>query len=103
MSSTHDIFLRAYVLPVNPKKKRKRPAKQENESKWPSHALIFDTETQISADQSLTFGVYRLCELLDGEYRIWQEGIFYADDLPPRDLNVLKAYQETAIQDVPSF
>jgi len=103
MSSAPDIFLRAYVLPVNPKKKRKRPTKQENDSKWPTQALVFDTETRITADQSLTFGVYRLCELIDGEYLLWQEGIFYADDLPARELKVLRAYQETAIQDVPTF
>jgi hypothetical protein len=44
-------------------------------SKWPQQALVFDTETRITADQSLTFGVYRLCE-------VTQEGILYADYLP---------------------
>src|SRR5256885_12956435 len=44
-------------------------------SKWPRYALIFDTETRITADQSLTFGVFRLCELKDGKYRVMKEGL----------------------------
>ena len=31
--------------------------------KWPDHTLVFDAETRITPDQSLTFGVYRLCTL----------------------------------------
>src|SRR5580698_2067876 len=105
MAENHDIFLRAYVIPVNPKRKRKRkpPYWREKESKWPPQALVIDTETRITADQSLTFGVYRLCELIGNEYTLIQEGIFYADDLPARDRRVLDKYEATAIQDVPSF
>jgi hypothetical protein len=105
MAENHDIFLRAYVIPVNPKRKRKRkpPDWREKESKWPPQALVIDTETRITADQSLTFGVYRLCELVSNEYTLIQEGIFYADDLPARDRRVLDKYEATAIQDVPSF
>jgi hypothetical protein len=103
MAETHDIFLRAHVVPVNPKHKRSRPSTLDTDSKWPPHALIFDTETRTTADQSLTFGVYRLCELKDGEYSLAQEGIFYADNLPGKDRRVLEKYEQTAIQDVPCF
>jgi len=105
MAENHDIFLRAYVIPVNPKRTRKSKTLhwQESDSKWPAQALVFDTETRISADQALTFGVYCLCELVGNEYMLFQEGIFYADGLPAKDRKVLEEYQATAIQDVPSF
>src|SRR6266851_1584429 len=45
--------------------------------KWAEHALVFDTETRITADQSLTFGVYRLCTLREGRYMVEEEGLFY--------------------------
>ena len=50
--------------------------------KWPKEALIFDTESRITPDQSLTFGVYRRCELVNDNYDVKEEGLFYADDLP---------------------
>jgi hypothetical protein len=105
MAENHDIFLRAYAFPVNPKRKRKRTISnwQENTSKWPAQALVIDTETRITADQSLTFGIYRLCELVGDEYILIQEGLFYADALPARERRVLETYQGTAIQGVPSF
>ena len=103
MPPVHDIFLRAYAVRADHKKERKSAPRKENDPKWPEQALVFDTETRITADQSLTFGVYRLCDLVDGEYKLAQEGIFYADDLPARDFEVLESYQRTAIQDVRSF
>ncbi len=103
MTLVHDIFLRAYAVRADRKKKRKRTSKKQHDPKWPEQALVFDTETRIAADQSLTFGVYRLCELVGGEYKLAQEGIFYADDLPARERTVLTTYQRTAIQDIPSF
>jgi len=103
MVEKHDIFLRAYAVRADRKKQHKRPPKKDQERKWPEQALVFDTETRITADQSLTFGVYRLCELAGSEYRITQEGIFYADDLPAKDLKVLETYRQAAIPDVPSF
>src|SRR5262249_45746399 len=32
-----------------------------------------------------------------------EEGVFYADNLPAKDLNFLKTYMETAVSDVPTF
>ena len=106
MSETHDIFLRAIALPTKGKKrkgKRKRSARAGNDPKWPKFALVFDTETRITADQSLTFGVYRLCTLEGDSYTLIEEGLFYADDLPTKERKVLETYVRTAIMDVPSF
>src|SRR2546423_1656041 len=103
MTTMHDIFLRAHAIPENQKNKPKRTSRTTDDPKWPEHALIFDTETRLTPDQSLTFGVYRLCELVDSYYRITREGIFYADDLPTKDREVLQTYVQTAISDLPSF
>lgn len=103
MTQTHDIFLRAYAVTADKKQKRKRSANAGDDSKWPEHALVFDTETRITADQSLTFGVYRRCALGDEDYKVTEEGIFYADDLPTKDRKVLHNYARTAVSDVTSF
>src|SRR5712691_4846089 len=88
MTETHDIFLRAYIISANQKKKSKR--KHDFRAKWPKHALIFDTETRITVDQSLTFGVYRCCEQVHGIYQVTEEGIFYADNLPAKERKILQ-------------
>ena len=104
MKSTHDLFVRAYAAPTSGRKGRKRSRRvKEQPEKWPNRALVFDTETRITADQSLTFGVYRLCELVTDRYVVMQEGLFFADDLPPTDRRVIESYQRTAISDVRSF
>ena len=103
MTTIHDIFLRAYAVPVEQKREGKRTFRRSDDPKWPEHALVFDTETRITADQSLTFGVYRLCELVGGRYEATKEGLFYADDLPTRERKVLEGYQQTAISDVAAF
>lgn len=102
MADVHDIFVRAYAVVLKGKNERKKTRTVED-PKWPEHALIFDTETRITADQSLTFGVYRRCELVGERYILTQEGIFYADDLPTKDREVLESYQRTAVSDVHSF
>ncbi len=106
MSEMHDIFLRALAIPKKQKKrkgKHKRNARTGDDPKWPEVALVFDTETRITPDQSLTFGVYRLCKLVDDCYTVTEEGIFYADDLPAKERRVLDAYMRAAIPDVASF
>jgi hypothetical protein len=50
--------------------------------------LVFDCETRTDKAQALTFGSYRF--LVQG--RCLQEGLFYGDDLLPRELAVLKRY-----------
>ncbi|MGH9515921.1 MAG: hypothetical protein ACRD3P_09625 [Terriglobales bacterium] len=99
----HDLFLRAYAIPKTEKKKRKKNHSNKESAKWPQFVLVFDTETRITADQSLTFGVYRLCQLVNRKYEVVKEGIFYADDLPAKELRVLEMYVQTAIPDVSSF
>lgn len=103
MSEVHDIFLRAYVVRTDKKGKHKDKSRHDASPKWPEHALIFDTETRITADQSLSFGVYRSCTLVSDSYKLTEEGLFYADDLPGNEIEVLQGYIRTAIPDVPSF
>ncbi len=100
-----DIFLRAYAVAVDDTEKRKPkcPARADWDSKWPEHALVFDTESRITADQSLTFGVYRRCKIVDGCYVVLEEGVVYADDLPANERKVLQKYVSTTISDVASF
>ncbi|MGA2857504.1 MAG: hypothetical protein ABSE40_11575, partial [Candidatus Sulfotelmatobacter sp.] len=107
MTNIHDIFVRAYAVADKKKKengkKQKRKTQKSDSPKWPRHALIIDTETRITADQSLTFGVFRLCELENEKYKLIREGIFYADDLPAEDRRVLREYARTAVSDAKSF
>jgi len=110
MIETHDLFLRALAVPIEKKKKKKKKrsahSKGENdalgEPKWPD-VLAFDTESRVTVDQSLTLGVWRRCKLVGESYKVTEEGIFYADDLPAQDLKVLERYMETAVSDVRSF
>jgi len=99
----HDIFLRAYAVATDKKEKQQPRAHIGDDPKWAQHALVFDTETRITADQSLTFGVYRLCKLVDDIYAVTEEGIFCADDLPAKERKVLESYIKTAVSDVASF
>jgi len=102
MTQVHDIFVRAYAVALDEKEKQ-RKSKSSHTEKWPAHALIFDTETRITADQSLTFGVFRWCVLKNEKYSVIGEGLFYADDLPAKDRRVLESYARTAISDAKSF
>ena len=103
----HDIFLRALAVARNKNNKHagrpKRNAPEIDYCKWPELALVFDTETRITADQSLIFGIYRLCTLVNDGYTVTEEGVFYADDLPTKDRKVLENYLRTAVSDVASF
>ena len=85
----HDIFLRAHT--TTPDKARREDAVV---LKWPSGVLIFDTETTIDTCQRLTFGVYRVCRLVDGRYLTSDEGIFFADDASTAQREILAEYIE---------
>ena len=102
-SEPHDIFLRALAVRRDGKTKSRGRLQESAGSKWPEHALVFDTETRVTADQSLTFGVYRLCKLAAEGYGVTEEGIFYSDDLPAKERKVLDKYMSTAVSDVASF
>jgi hypothetical protein len=89
--NSNDVYVRAYAARLDLKK----PGKTTNHStepKWPDHALIFDCETRITADQTLTFGFWRFCELRDGNYVALEEGIFHDDQLGVKELGVLRKY-----------
>src|SRR5207253_3880169 len=72
------IFLRVHSVKVSkvPKKPRKRQAGEETAKipRWPEYALIFDTETRTTVDQTLMFGIYRICKLVDRKYLCEREG-----------------------------
>jgi hypothetical protein len=57
--------------------------------------LVFDCETRTDKAQALTFGSYRF--LVEG--RCLEEGLFYGDDLLPRERAVLERYVATHAAD----
>jgi hypothetical protein len=61
-----------------------------SDRKWrlPEAGLVFDTETRTDHIQRLTFGSYRF--IVNGE--CLAQNLFMADDLPPADRRVLKAF-----------
>jgi hypothetical protein len=83
----HDVFVRAHApLPS------KKPWRGFRCTKWPSSALIFDTETKIDPTQKFTFGCFRRYELKRNNYFCVEEGLFFADDLRRGDRTVLQRY-----------
>src|ERR1700739_3977260 len=103
MNEIHDIFVRSYAVSGDQEHKTKRNARKSSDPKWAHYALIIDTETRITPDQSLTFGVFRLCELKHDKYVVVREGLFYADDLPARERKIIETYARTAVPDVKAF
>ena len=103
MAQIHDIFVRAYTHRADSENRRKRRSRGSGDLKWPKYVLIFDTETRITADQSLTFGVFRLCILVGQRYEVTLEGLFYADDLPIQERSIIENYVKTAVSDSKSF
>jgi hypothetical protein len=86
-----DIYVRAYTVPVEPEEKK--AARSGDEPKWPQYALVFDCETRITADLTLTFGFWRFCELRDEKYVCVEEGIFHDDNgLSAKEFNLLRDY-----------
>jgi hypothetical protein len=72
--------------------------------RYPHEALIFDTETRHEAGQRLLVGVWRLYrdDVHTGTpgTRCIEEGLFYPDDLPDRDQDVLSRYAAAHQADV---
>ena len=97
----HDLHLRAHVVKSGGKKaRRKKHRKSKGKTKlWPDHALVWDTETTLDLDQKLNFGVWRFCELQNRIYVPVEEGIFYRDDLPAKDVQRIIAYAKTRLAD----
>jgi hypothetical protein len=102
MTEQHDIFVRAYAVATGEGDKQRKSYRIDF-PKWPHYVLVFDTETRITADQSLTFGVFRLCELKNDRYKLIREGLFFADDLLAIERKVLENYTRTAVSDAKTF
>lgn len=96
----HDIYVRAYTVPVE--QEERKAARAGDEPKWPQYALVFDCETRITADLTLSFGFWRFCELRDGKYVCIEEGTFHDDDgLSAREFNLLRDYPRNTKPDTP--
>jgi hypothetical protein len=81
------LTLAVRVYPV--RKPIQRETSREVKSwKMPDSMLVLDTETRTDESQRLTFGSYRY--IVKGN--CLEEGIFYADDLPAKDLATLSQY-----------
>ena len=90
-NNNNDVYVRAYAARLD-QKKPGESANHSTEPKWPDHALIFDCESRITSDQTLTFGFWRFCELRNGNYVALEEGIFHGDELRTNELGVLHKY-----------
>jgi hypothetical protein len=87
----HDIYLRAHTVQLG--KKQRTGARRDDEPKWPRYALVFDCESRITADLTLTFGFWRFCELRRDRYGCTEEGIFHDDHgLRAREFDLLRKY-----------
>jgi hypothetical protein len=91
MNSSHfspvPLAVRVYPEPLLNNEKSKK------NKTWvrPESMMVFDTETTVDPTQKLLFGSYRFFTC--GE--CLEEGLFYADDLPPKDLDVLRKYAQS--------
>jgi hypothetical protein len=90
MSEGHDIYLRAHTVQLE--KKQRKNAGQNSEPRWPGYTLVFDCESHITPDQTLTFGFWRFCELRDDTYVCTEEGIVHDDSLSAREFDLLRKY-----------
>jgi hypothetical protein len=89
--TSHDVYVRAHT--IQPEARKNRNARENVEPKWPDSALIFDCESRITADQTLTLGFWRFCELQDNRYVCTEEGIFHDDrGLSAREFALLRKY-----------
>jgi hypothetical protein len=97
-AKTQDIYVRAYATSIA--EKRDNKSRQDNLPKWPLYALVFDCESRITADQTLTFGFWRFCELRNEQYIALEEGIFHNDDgLTAKEFSLLRKYTKTTKAD----
>lgn len=86
-----DVFFRSHVVELDPKEPL---VSTYNEPIWPDYVLVFDTETTLDPrEQSLLFGMYRVCRSWGGsEYVCVEEGIFHDDNLRPEYQEVITDY-----------
>jgi hypothetical protein len=87
----HDIYVRAHTYPIEPKGREERRS-EITEPKWSDYALIFDCESRITADQTLTFGFWQFCELRQKRYTALEEGLLHDDGVNASTMNVLRTF-----------
>lgn len=97
MSEHFDLYLRSHTVHLEKKQTKGTPQTVVPGPKWPEYALVFDCESRLTADQSLTFGFWRFCELRDGEYVTLEEGILHDEGLSAKEFGVLSAYAKTTM------
>jgi len=85
----YDIYVRAHTIQIDNKEYAKKS--EHKKEIWPELALVFDCETRLSADQSLTFGFWRACEFYREEFVPVEEGIFH-DGITSQEVDRLKKY-----------
>lgn len=95
----HDLHLRAHVAPEKTNGQKKQATKRARPRKWPEYALVFDTETELDLKQTLNFGIWRFCQLQGTAYVAIEEGLFYRDDLPPKDIDAILTYGSNNLAD----
>jgi hypothetical protein len=81
---SRDVFVRIHTS-VKPKTARKTL-----EPRWPDSIVVFDTETTLDTEQTLTLGAFRCCSLVDEQYVCTEEGLIRPDITNREDLRVLE-------------
>jgi hypothetical protein len=87
----HDIHVRAYTTPIE-QKKQCNPGYSDNQPQWPDYVLIFDCESRITTDQTLTFGFWQFGQLRNNQYISLEEGLFHNDEIPAKEFKLLRSF-----------
>jgi hypothetical protein len=90
-----DIYVRSHTVQLDKKQGKGTPQNLESQPKWPDYALVFDCESRVTADQSLTFGFWRFSELRNGVYLPLEEGILHDRALSTKEFELLRKYSRT--------
>ena len=91
MKGARDIYLRAHTV-QREKQQPKHQSRFQSPKKWPDYVLVFDCESDLSADQGLTFGSWRFCELRGAEYVCVDEGFFHDESLSTGEIEELRKF-----------
>jgi hypothetical protein len=91
LKGARDIYLRAHTVQLE-KQQQKQQSRFESPKKWPDYVLVFDCESHLSADQGLTFGSWRFCELRGVEYVCVDEGFFHDESLSTEEIDELRDF-----------
>jgi len=93
-----DIYVRAFAV-QREGEKPSRNSGSRTDPKWSDYVLVLDCESRLTADQNLTFGFWRFCELREGIYVCLEEGIFYDTALSAREIDILRRCSRTTKPD----